>query len=355
MNASVEFDPETLAPTYRLSIGLPGRSNALAIAARLGLAPEVIEVAQASLAPDQVQVESLLADIQRQRQEAALERRSEEVARREAEEIRGRLEARLEALDEEREELLASTRDAIEQEVKATQELLEEARRRIEHERAAAEQAAEAARKAAAAAAVRPRVRPPKPPDTAGLQVAQEKLAATEEAIRRLQRLSRRRRPRRPEPTVAPGSVQAGDLVWLRGLERYGEALGPPDERGEFEVRLGPLRSRVSLEQVERVQRPHHKEGAPQPIPALPPAPAVEPEIEIRGQTIDEALPALDKYLDDAYRAGLSSVRIVHGRGTGVLRKAVRDMLSRHPLVRAVETAPQAEGGEGVTIAQLAG
>jgi len=355
MNASVEFDPETLAPTYRLSIGLPGRSNALAIAARLGLAPEVIEVAQASLAPDQVQVESLLADIQRQRQEAALERRSEEVARREAEEIRGRLEARLEALDEEREELLASTRDAIEQEVIATRELLEEARRRIEHERAAAEQAAEAARKAAAAAAVRPRVRPPKPLDTAGLEAAQEKVAATEEAIRRLQRLSRRRRPRRPEPTVAPESVQAGDLVWLRGLERYGEALAPPDERGEFEVRLGPLRSRVSLEQVERVQRPHHKGGAPQPIPAVPPAPAVEPELEIRGQTIDEALPALDKYLDDAYRAGLNSVRIVHGRGTGVLRKAVRDMLSRHPLVRAVETAPPAEGGEGVTVAVLVG
>jgi DNA mismatch repair protein MutS2 len=355
MNASVEFDPETLAPTYRLSIGLPGHSNALAIAARLGLAPEVIEVAQASLAPDQVQVESLLADIQRQRQEAALERRSEEVARREAEKIRGRLEARLEALDEEREELLASTRDAIEQEVKATQELLEDARRRIEHERVAAEQAAEAARKAAAVAAVRPKVRPPKPPDTAGLEEAQEKVVATEEAIRRLQRLSRRRRPRRPEPAVAPESVQAGDLVWLRGLERYGEALTRPDERGEFEVRLGPLRSRVSLEQVERVQRPHHKGGAPQPIPAMPPAPAVEPEIEIRGQTIDEALPALDKYLDDAYRAGLSSVRIVHGRGTGVLRKAVRDMLSRHPLVRTVETAPQAEGGEGVTVAVLVG
>jgi DNA mismatch repair protein MutS2 len=355
MNASVEFDEETLAPTYGLSIGLPGRSNALAIAARLGLAPEVIEVAQASLTPDQVQVESLLADIQRQRHEAALERRSEEVARREAEEIRQRLEARLDALDEEHEEMLASTRSALEQEVTATRELLDEARRRIEHERAAAEQAAEAARRAAAA--MRPKVRPPRLPDTTGLESAQEKLAATEEAIRRLQRLSRRRsrQPRRPEPTVPIETVQAGDLVWLRGLERYGEAVGPPDERGEFEVRLGALRSRVSLSQVERVQRPHHKEGAPQPIPAVPPAPAVEPELEIRGQTIDEALPSLEKYLDDAYRAGLGSVRIVHGRGTGVLRKAVRDLLARHPLVRGVETPPHEEGGEGVTVAVLVG
>jgi DNA mismatch repair protein MutS2 len=203
---------------------------------------------------------------------------------------------------------------------------------------------------------VRPKVRPPRPPDTAGLEAVQEKLAATEEAIRRLQRLSRRRRqPRRPEPTVAPETVQAGDLVWLRGLDRYGEAVGPPDERGEFEVRLGALHSRVSLAQVERVQRPHHKGTRPEPIPAVPPAPAVEPEIEIRGQTIDEALPALDKYLDDAYRAGLGSVRIVHGRGTGVLRKAVRDMLARHPLVRGVETPPPQEGGEGVTIAALVG
>jgi DNA mismatch repair protein MutS2 len=87
----------------------------------------------------------------------------------------------------------------------------------------------------------------------------------------------------------------------------------------------------------------------------MPPAPAVEPQIEVRGQTIDEALPALDKYLDDAYRAGLGTVRIVHGRGTGVLRKAVRDMLARHPLVRAVETPPPEEGGEGVTIAVLVG
>lgn len=352
MNASVEFDPETLAPTYRLSIGLPGRSNALAIAARLGLQPEIIETAQSSLAPEQVEVESLLADIQRQRQEASLERRSEEIARREAEEIRKRLETRLDALDEEREELLASTRASVESEVADTRMLLEDARRRIEQERVAAEEAVEAARRAAAS--MRPRVRLPKPPDTAGLEAAQDKVAAAEEAVRRLQRLSRRRRPRRPEPTVAPDDVQAGDLVWLRGLDRYGEALGPPDERGEFEVRLGALHSRISLDQVERVQRPHTKEGQPPP-PPMPPAPTVEPEMEMRGRTIDEALPDLDKYLDDAYRAGLSSVRIVHGRGTGVLRKAVRDMLARNPLVRAVETPPPQEGGEGVTIAQLVG
>jgi len=353
MNASVEFDPETLAPTYRLSIGLPGRSNALAIAARLGLEPEIIEAAQASLAPDQMQVESMLTDIQRQLQEAALERRSEEVARREAEEIRQRLEARLDALDEEHEEMLAATRKALEEEVAGTRDLLEEARRRIEHERAAAEQAAEAARRAAAA--VRPRVRPPQPPDAAGLEAAHEKMVAAEEAVRRLQRLSRRRRPRRPEPTVRPDDVQVGDLVWLRGLDRYGEALGPPDERQEFEVRLGALRSRVSLSQVERVQRPHTKAGREQPAAPLPPPPAVEPELEVRGRTIDEALPDLDKYIDDAYRAGLSSVRVVHGRGTGVLRKAVRDLLARHPLVRAVETPPPQEGGEGVTVAQLVG
>ena len=251
--------------------------------------------------------------------------------------------------------MLESTRAALDQEVKATRELLDEARRRIEHERVAAEQAAEAARRAAAA--IRPRVRPPRLPDTAGLETAQEKLAATEEAIRRLQRLSRRRsrEPRRPEPTVPPETVQAGDLVWLRGLERYGEAVGPPDERGEFEVRLGSLRSRVSLRQVERVQRPHQKGARPEPLPAVPPAPAVEPEIEIRGQTIDEALPSLEKYLDDAYRAGLGSVRIIHGRGTGVLRKAVRYLLSRHPLVRTVETPRPEEGGEGVTVAVMVG
>ncbi len=291
MNASVEFDPETLAPTYRLSIGLPGRSNALAIAARLGLAPEVIEAAQASLTPDQVQVESLLADIQRQRQEAAFERRSEEVARREAEEIRGRLEARLEALDEEREELLSSTRDAIEQEVSATRELLEEARRRIEHERAAAEQAAELARKAAAA--LRPRVRPPKPPDTAGLEATQEKLAAADEAIRRLQshepsppatpsgahRRPRVRPGRRPCVAARPGALRRGGRR-ARPTRRVRGAPGPaaqprlpgaggagaaPAPQGGRAAAHPRHAARAGRRSGDRDTRPDHRRGAAGP------------------------------------------------------------------------------------------
>ena len=322
MNACVEFDPETLTPTYHLTIGLPGASNALAIAERLGLPAEIVQRARESLPTEQVVVESLLAEIQAERQQAAATRKAEEVARQEAEEIRGRLEEKLDAVDDEREQLLATTRAAMEDELAATKDLLAEAARRIEKRK---------------------------------IQPAAEKVAAAEAHVTKVKQQPQRRRRKKEPPGIPPEQIQAGDMVWLRGLGRFGEALGPPDERGEVEVRLGALHSRVPLEQVEKVTRPHERKGRAALTPSLPPPPMPDYELDIRGMTGDEALPILDKYLDDAYRAGLTPVRIVHGRGTGALRRAVREMLAAHPLVRSTETAPREEGGEGVTVVSLAG
>ncbi len=325
MNACVEFDPETLAPTYRLTIGLPGRSNALAIAERLGLPAELVERARASLPADQVLVESLLADIQAERQEAAATRRAEELARRETEDIRARLEEKLDALDDERDQVLASTRAAMEEELAATKDLLAQAAKRIGKRK----------------------IRP-----------AAEKLAAAEALVTKVkqQPQPQRRRRKKEPPGIPPEQIQAGDQVWLRGLGRFGEALGTPDERGEVELRLGVLHSRVPLSEVEKVTRPHERKGPAVPTPELPPPPPPpDYELDIRGMTGDEALPLLDKYLDDAYRAGLTPVRIVHGKGTGALRRTVREWLAAHPLVRSTETAPREEGGEGVTVVSLAG
>jgi DNA mismatch repair protein MutS2 len=143
-------------------------------------------------------------------------------------------------------------------------------------------------------------------------------------------------------------------MVWLRGMERWGEALGEPDAKGEVELRMGPLRTRVKLSQVERVQRPMASRATGQVSADLAPPREVGIEIDLRGHTIDEALPAVEQYIDEAFRAGLPQTRIIHGKGTGALRREVRGFLAKYPLVKSYEEAPRELGGEGVTIAHLA-
>jgi DNA mismatch repair protein MutS2 len=149
-------------------------------------------------------------------------------------------------------------------------------------------------------------------------------------------------------------SIREGDLLWLRGMDRFGEALSEPDARGEVEIRLGPLRSRIKLAQVERVQRPTPTKAHGAVTADLAPPPQVAFELDMRGQTVDEAMPAVEQYIDDAFRAGLESARIIHGKGTGTLRRHVRDFLGKHALVKSYEEARREDGGEGVTIVHLA-
>ncbi len=322
MNACVEFDMETLSPTYRISIGLPGASNALAIAERLGLPPAITARARESIAPDEARAESLLSAIQREKTDAADARRAEMLARKEAEEIRAGLEDKLDALEEQREEILARARAEAEEALVQIRQLLAHAGRRIERQKPEA-----AAEKIVAAEARIEALKPPPAPP--------------------------RRRGKVGE-NIPPEEIQPGDLVWVRGLGRFGEALSPPDAKGVVAIRLGSLRSTVTLKKVEKVQR---LKGARPKVggTAVPPAPSAVPsEIEVRGRLVDEVLPDLDKYLDDAFRAGLPWVRIIHGRGTGTLARAVRHMLSLHALVKSYEVASRQEGGEGVTIAHLA-
>jgi DNA mismatch repair protein MutS2 len=327
MNASVEFDVETLAPTYRISIGLPGSSNALAIAERLGLPRDVVEVARGSIEPERAHAESLLAEIQRERSAAEDARRAELLARKEAEQIRLGLEEKLDAIEEEREQILEHARAEAEEELSRVRQLLAHAGRRIERQKPEA-----AAEKVAAAEAVAETLKPPPP--------------------------SPRRRRRKGGELVLPEEIQPGDIVWVRGLGRFGEALSSPDEKHEVEIRLGSLHSKVPLKKVEKVQR-LAKSASKAHTPVViagsvtPPPASVPMELEVRGRLVEEVLPDLDKYLDDAFRAGLPWVRIVHGKGTGALARAVRGMLASHPLVKDYEVAPREEGGEGVTIAHL--
>jgi DNA mismatch repair protein MutS2 len=181
------------------------------------------------------------------------------------------------------------------------------------------------------------------------LSEAREAISQAADTARRIRRRSRRRRP--ASVAVRADQIKPGAEVWVQGIPMAAEALSGPDRRGEIDVSFGGLRARVSLGQVTRVSA---KARRPLEPGLVPQAPVFAPEqIEVRGQTLDEALPRVEKFLDDGFRAGVPRLRVVHGKGTGKMRQAVRDLLQKHPLVKSFDYAVPAEGGEGVTVVEM--
>ena len=314
-NASVEFDLQTLSPTFHLTIGLPGQSNAIAIARRLGIDEGVLERAEERVAPETRELDGLLDEARRERAGAAEARRREEEARRETEELRHQLAEQHRTIETEREAILGRARREGEALVARAQRELERLERR-ERERTVDREAAE--RLQALDAEI----------EAAGKQ-------ATEQA------------------TAWLDPVSPGDIVRVRDIPQQGEAVTGVGADGRVEVRFGSMRMKVSVDRIERTEP-----KLTPPVRAtvdLPPASPVAAELDLRGQRAEEAVLNFEGHLDDAFRAGLPSIRIIHGKGTGALRAAIREALARHPLVRRYETAPPQEGGDGVTIAVLAG
>lgn len=320
-NACVEFDPETLSPTYKLTIGLPGRSNAFAIAQRLGLSQEIVKAARELVPAESLRTEDMLADIHRLRLQAAQARDEANAARAEAERVARELRERMAQIAQERQEILERAREEAAAELEALREEVRALRRRL-RATAAPLEAIAAIEKDIAALTDRPVLAAPEP---------QALETATLPEI-----------PRRP--------IDPGDAVWVSPLRAEGQVLTVEGE--EAEVQVGPARTRVSLAALEpRASRSDsHVQG--EGI-STSPAPSPGVHLDLRGCTAEEALGRLDRHLDAASRAGLPWVHIIHGKGTGVLRKAVRDFLANHPLVSGYETGGDKEGGEGITIARL--
>jgi DNA mismatch repair protein MutS2 len=314
-NASVEFDVETLAPTFKLSIGLPGQSNALAIAARLGLSKEITSKARKLLSPEDLEVESLLTDIKRAREEAIAANRAAQEARGEAEQMTRELEERLVKIEEDRRETLNRARHQARIE-------LGEVRKELHN----------------IAKSLKPQVRPQQ------LAQAKAKLKELEEAVEP------------PEPPVKPlpidrEKLSLGQSVWVRELKQMGEITDFLSEE-EVEVGVGKFRVKAKLDDLELLKEEPRRKREGTSIVSPPPAPTPM-SLHLRGERAEEALIKLGKYLDKAYLAQLPTVRIVHGKGTGALRRAVREKLETHPLVASHQSGSPEEGGDGVTIAEL--
>jgi DNA mismatch repair protein MutS2 len=317
INASVEFDVDTLRPTYRLLLGVPGRSNALAIAARLGMPETLIDQARHHLRTDDVRVEDLIAQL--------------EAARREAERLRAEAEQELAEARRERAQWVQE-REAFEQSVEQAREAaLREAREVVARARTEAERVIRELRD-------RQRGGPVKDHELVELR------KALEDALPEERRVARRK-------GGDAGRAAVGSTVRVLSVGQKGEVVERSADGRELTVQLGMLRMKVPVDDVEvlsaapeRVQAVRTVKRSVQTVPL---------QLDIRGLTVEEALPSVDRYLDQAVLSGLPRVTIIHGKGTGALRDGVRRYLSKHPHVSSWAPGGPGEGGDGATVVEL--
>ena len=323
-NASVEFDVATLRPTYRLSIGVPGKSNAFEISRRLGLPEYLIEEAKDLLSHDAIRFEDVIANAEYHRQVAEKERELAEQARAETVRLRNEAEKLYRDMEEKRES--------------ATRKAKEEARRIVEKARRDAEQILyELKRMKKAGAAPDHEVNALKKRLEEGIDSLSEGL-------------------RTPVGTIAepPKTVKVGDIVEITHLNTKGTVLSLPDAKGEVQLQAGIMKLKAHLSQLRLVEEEKGKKKVSSVSVSTGAAMrTVSLSCDVRGMALDEALEAVEQYLDEAVLAGLHEVTIVHGKGTGVLREGIQKHLKSYPHVKSFRRGKYGEGEEGVTVVEL--
>ncbi len=328
-NASVEFDVETLSPTYELSIGLPGRSNALTIARRLGLNPVIVDQAEQIVRPDTLQADKLLDDIRRARQEAFDAAERAKARERQGQLLEADLRHQLAQIEQARRAVIAETRALMQTELETVRKEIEQLRRQARSGFTGSTAAGH-----------------------------EEFLARAEKELTRRKQATEEVNQRVVVPGKAEdrltGPVEVGDIVWVASLQASGEVLAVYDASDEADVQLGNFRLKLPMKRLELRQKAVKEAPAPA-VTIRSSAPGASPgiELDLRGERVEEGLERLERYLNDAYRARLPFVRIIHGHGTGAMKSAVRDALKRHPLVGTMRAGEGNEGGDGVTMVKL--
>lgn len=322
-NASMEFDIDRLCPTYRLYIGIPGKSNAFEISSRLGLPNSIIDNAKSFLKGEDVRFEDIISSAQSQHRIAEEERKMAEEARAELEKLRADAERERRKLNEDRNRLQAKAKEDAKRIVADTkremEKLIIEIRSIKDIDRSAADRA---------------------------IQAARDTLRATETAVNEKEAI------KKEDNTKPPKTVRAGDTVNIVTLDQKATVLSAPDSKGEIMVQAGVMKLNVKLKDIRLIEE---KKAA---VPTsgkvgLGAGKQVGLELDVRGMLVDEANIIVDRYLDDAYNAGLSEVNIIHGKGTGALRAGIQAFLKRHPLVKGYRMGSYGEGDAGVTVVTL--
>lgn len=322
-NASMEFDIETLAPTYRLILGIPGRSNAFAIATRLGLDRPVVERARENVGKNNAELETLLAQLKKAREETAREQSRAAAARENAERAAKQARRDLSDIQRQRSDILRNTREQARAELDAARAELS----RLKREWRDGGLSRDAVKR------------------------AEGDLDALAQATEALQTPAPAKLPR-AEPARPHERIRIGDRVYVPSLNQYGQVV---NIGSDLVVQIGAFRMNLPPDQVELQARSATPEKrVEQTTVVMPDAESPGLEVHLRGMRAEDALDTLEKYLDRAMLAGLPYVRVVHGKGTGTLRKLAREFLQSSPLVSSYETAEPNDGGEGVTIAKMA-
>lgn len=322
-NASMEFDIDRLCPTYRLYIGIPGKSNAFEISSRLGLPSSIIDKAKSFLKGEDVRFEDIISSAQSQRRIAEEERKMAEEARAELEKLRADAERERKKLDEDRNRLQVKAKEDAKRIVADTkremEKLIVEIRSIKDIDRSAADRV---------------------------IQATRDTLRATETAVNEKEAI------KKEDNTKPPKTVRAGDTVNIVTLDQKATVLSAPDSKGEVMVQAGVMKLNVKLKDIRLIEE--KKAAAPTSGKVgLGAGKQVGLELDVRGMLVDEANIMVDRYLDDAYNAGLSEVNIIHGKGTGALRAGVQAFLKRHPLVKGYRMGSYGEGDAGVTVVTL--
>ena len=325
-NACCEFDVETLRPTYRLLIGVPGKSNAFAISSKLGLPDFIIDRARKRISKKDESFEDVLASLENSRVIIENERQEVERYKTEIAALKQELESKQEKLDERKERIL--------------REANEEARKILADTKEYADQTMKMFHKFQ-----KDHV------DTAAIEKERQNLRARMNKAEK--GMSMNTAVKKPKKELKPKDLSLGDTVHVLSMNLKGTVSSHPDSKGFLFVQMGIIRSKVHISDLELVDEPVINTPGLSRTGAgkirMSKSTSVSTEINLLGKTVDEAVAELDKYLDDAYLAHLKSVRIVHGKGTGALRKGVHNYLRRQKHVADFHLAEFGEGDAGVT------
>ncbi|WP_017756057.1 endonuclease MutS2 [Calidifontibacillus oryziterrae] len=321
INASVEFDIETLSPTYRLLLGVPGRSNAFEISKRLGLAEHVITKAKSFVSKETNKVENMIASLEETKKKAEEEWNEAESIRKDAKQLHEELQNQIIALNEERDRILATAekkgRDAVEKAKSEAEEIIRYLRKLKndahvtvkEHE----------------------------------LIEARKRLEDTAPTIQKSKKFI--------EKEQVKQQLLPGDEVKILSLDQRGHIVEKVNAE-EFLVQIGILKMKVKVEDLQYISRPLPVETKPLAT-IRGTSHHVKPELDLRGERFEDAVLKVEKYIDDALLAGYPSVSIIHGKGTGALRKGVHDFLKTHRHVKEYRLGGMTEGGSGMTVVEL--
>ena len=328
-NACCEFDVESLRPTYRLLIGIPGKSNAFAISGKLGLPGYIIDDAKKRLSEQDVSFEDLLSDLEASRR--TIEKEQAEIAayKKEAETLKRQAVQKQEKLEEQRDRIIREANEKANAILREAKEVADETIRNFHKFGKENISAAEIEKE-------RERLRK-KIKDTSA---------------------SASLKTNKPKKTYKPSDFKLGESVKVLSMNLTGTIGSLPDARGNVTVQMGILRSQVNISDLEIIEEvspyaPKRMNRTAKSKIKMSKSLSVSPEINLLGKTVDEAVAELDKYLDDALLSHLNSVRVVHGKGTGALRKGIHEYLRRQKHVKSYRLAEFGEGDAGVTIVEL--